>query len=91
VTLWRTGEYKPPTVCQHVTEHIALDAETEIAPYEIAGVEGVACTAQLEESRQFRGAVPLLFGALAFDATAADDEQLALAKQILKTVRTETS
>lgn len=86
VSVWRSDEYLPPTECVFEQEAIDPTAETDLVRYEVAGYQGVGCTARTAYAVQFKGAVRAPSGGLEFDAQAADDEQLELAKEILSTV-----
>jgi hypothetical protein len=87
VNVWVVPTYAPPNECLFEAERVDLSAQTDLGPYEIGGVLGVACEARTAYATQFEGSAPTSFGAIEFSAYAGSDAQLQLAKSILGTVR----
>jgi hypothetical protein len=82
-----TATYQPTTICEFEAEEIDTSAQTSLAPYSLAGADGIGCTARTTYAVQFKGSVPAAAGGLAFHAYAVTDAELTLAKAILATVR----
>ncbi len=87
LSLHTLATYAPLTNCEFDAEQVDTSAETSLAPYELGGSEGVACTARTTYATQFNGSAPAPSGAVEFRAYAATAEQLALAMSILSTMR----
>jgi len=79
--------YTEPKTCVYAGAAVDQTEETSFDDYEAGGLKGAACTASIPGSTQFKGELQTDGGGIRFVADAADDAQLALAKEMLATLR----